>query len=548
MQQRMASCAPTRDPCAGVETPALNKYLGIPYAAPPVGDLRWRPPQSPPRWRAPRDATTFANHCPQHASPFGFESTTEDCLYLNVFTPGKRERGRGHSRDRRHQRHKRHERHEDLPVMVWLHGGGLTVGESDDYDPTRLVQQGVVVVTLNYRLGYLGFLAHPALSAESGGGSGNYGLMDQQAALRWVQRNIERFGGDDDNVTIFGQSAGGLSVHSNLASPRAKGLFDRAIAQSGAYAWQIPSLAAAEASGTSAANQLGCADQSAACLRSAPLETILTAQPTTEGSIVPNVDGNVLPRTIGSAIESGDFNRVPVIEGTTHDEFTIFEILYVESMVGPVTTGLYPLVVQILDGTLGLAPTTDEILAQYPVNDYPSAGLAISAIGTDAIFACPARQSRGVALAVRAARISTSSTTRTPPSPSSRREASRPAATTPQSWPSCSTRTCAAGTPRSAPSRKRSPQRWWATGRGSRARARPAGGTCRSGRATASRATRTCRSCRRRHRPRPASRPTTSARSGTRSWAVRSRPATCCTRPRLRASAPTWRRCRCPPA
>ena len=125
--------------------------------------------------------------------------------------------------------------------MVWLHGGGLTVGESDDYDPTRLVQQDVIVVTVNYRLGYLGFLAHPALSAESGGrGSGNYGLMDQQAALRWVQRNIERFGGDDDDVTIFGQSAGGLSVHSHLASPRSKGLFDRAIAQSGAYTTSTP--------------------------------------------------------------------------------------------------------------------------------------------------------------------------------------------------------------------------------------------------------------------------------------------------------------------
>ena len=389
-----------KGPVRGLETPALNKYLGIPYAAPPVGDLRWRPPQSPERWRATRDATTYANHCPQHASPFGFESATEDCLYLNVFTPGKPDRGRSdwrHKRHKGHKGHKRHHRDKDLPVMVWLHGGGLTVGESDDYDPTRLVEQGVTVVTLNYRLGYLGFLAHPALSAGSGGrGSGNYGVMDQQAALRWVQRNIERFGGDDDNVTIFGQSAGGLSVHSNLASPRARGLFDRAIAQSGAYAWEIPSLAAAEASGASAANQFGCADQSAACLRSAPLETILAVQPTTEGSIVPNVDGNVLPRTIGSAIESGDFNRVPVIEGSTHDEFTIFETLYIESLIGgPVTTALYPLVVQILDGTLGLAPTTDEILAQYPVDSYPSAGLAISAIATDAIFACPARRAAG---------------------------------------------------------------------------------------------------------------------------------------------------------
>ena len=200
-----------KGPVRGSRHPTVSKYLGIPYAAPPVGDLRWRPPQAPARWQGPRDATAFANHCPQEASPFGFASDTEDCLYLNVFTPNKHAAGPGRGHDKSKER----------PVMVWLHGGGLTVGESDDYDPTRLVQQGVVVVTVNYRLGYLGFLAHPALSAESGGtGSGNYGLMDQQAALRWVQRNIGRFGGDGDNVTIFGQSAGGLSVHSHLVSPR----------------------------------------------------------------------------------------------------------------------------------------------------------------------------------------------------------------------------------------------------------------------------------------------------------------------------------------
>ncbi len=392
-----------KGPVRGLETPALDKYLGIPYAAPPVGDLRWRPPQAPARWRATRDATAFANHCPQDASPFGFPSRTEDCLYLNVFTPGKPARSwRSGGHKRRHKGHKRHKRHRhdrrdrELPVMVWLHGGGLTVGESDDYDPTRLVREDVIVVTLNYRLGYLGFLAHPALSAESGGrGSGNYGLMDQQAALRWVQRNIERFGGDDDNVTIFGQSAGGLSVHSHLASPRSQGLFDRGIAQSGAYTSELPSLTAAETGGTAAASNFGCSDQSAACLRSVPLDAILAVQPTAAGAIVPNVDGNVLPDSIGAAIKSGNFNRVPVIEGSTHDEFTIFEVLYVESLVGAVTPALYPAVVGILDGTIGLAPTADEILAQYPVTDYSHPGLGISAIATDAIFACPARRTAG---------------------------------------------------------------------------------------------------------------------------------------------------------
>ena len=372
-----------KGPVRGVQGPAIDKYLGIPYAAPPVGNLRWRAPQPVARWHGPHDASAFANHCPQVASPFGFASNTEDCLYLNVFVPSKKAlKAQG-------------QKHKGLPVMVWLHGGGLTVGESDDYDPTRLVRQGVIVVTVNYRLGYLGFLAHPALSAESGSASGNYGLMDQQAALRWVQRNIGHFGGSEDEVTIFGQSAGGLSVHSHLASPRSAGLFDRAIAQSGAYAMSLPSLATAETSGTAAATDFGCPDQTITCLRSASVETILAVQPETPGAILPTVDGNVLTSSIDSALASGNFNRVPVIEGSTHDEFTIFEVLAVESLVGPVSEFLYPIVVGILDNTIGLPPTAEQILAAYPVTDYPSPGLAISAIGTDAIFACPARRAAG---------------------------------------------------------------------------------------------------------------------------------------------------------
>ena len=175
----------------GVETPTAKKFLGIPYAAPPVGDLRWRPPAPAARWGGPLDASRFGNHCPQPASPFGQASTTEDCLYLNVYTPNRKfAQGKGQGKGLAKKR---------LPVMVWIHGGALAVGESDDYDPTRLVEQGAIVVTINYRLGWLGFLAHPALSAESGDqASGNYGLMDQQAALRWVQRNIARFGGEPE--------------------------------------------------------------------------------------------------------------------------------------------------------------------------------------------------------------------------------------------------------------------------------------------------------------------------------------------------------------
>ena len=171
----------------------VSEYLGIPYAAPPVGALRWQPPQPAAPWHGIREATSFAPHCAQPSSPFGVASTSENCLYLNVYTPAGA-RGR------------------NLPVMVWIHGGALVVGESDDYNPAALVQHGVIVVTINYRLGLFGFLADSALAGRPGGPSGNYGLMDQQAALRWVQRNIRGFGGDARNVTVFGESAGGLST------------------------------------------------------------------------------------------------------------------------------------------------------------------------------------------------------------------------------------------------------------------------------------------------------------------------------------------------
>src|SRR3954471_1322930 len=266
----LAGVIPTdKGPVRGIPTAETNQYLGIPYAKPPVGNLRWRAPSPVPRWKGPRNATSFGPHCAQTESPFGSASTSEDCLYLNVFTPNGKN-GKGHAKD--------------LPVMVWLHGGGMVVGESDDYDPTRLMSQGRIVVTVNYRLGFLGFLAHPALSAEAGGASGDYGLMDQQAALRWVQRNIQKFGGDRDDVTIFGESAGGLSVHSQLASPLSAGLFDRAIVQSGAYSLSQPSLASAEARGATLADTVGCPDQTAACLRSVPVETVLANQPTTDGA------------------------------------------------------------------------------------------------------------------------------------------------------------------------------------------------------------------------------------------------------------------------
>src|SRR5579862_6470017 len=261
----------------GVTAGAVDEFLGIPYAAPPVGALRWQPPQPAASWPGVREATTFAPHCAQVAGPFGQASTSENCLYLNVFTP---------STGGRH------------PVMVWIHGGALVSGESNDYDPTQLVADGVTVVTINYRLGALGFLAHPAL-ADAKGQSGDYGLMDQQAALRWVQRNIASFGGDPRDVTIFGESAGGLSVLSQVASPQARGLFERAIAESGSYNLTQTSLASAEQAGEQFAANAGCASQTAACLRSLPVSTILANENT--AGYTPNINSNVLPETLKTA-------------------------------------------------------------------------------------------------------------------------------------------------------------------------------------------------------------------------------------------------------
>jgi para-nitrobenzyl esterase len=374
--------APTdKGSVVGLRTEAMNKFLGIPYAAPPVGALRWQPPQPPARWHGLRDATEFANHCPQPATPFGLPSTTEDCLYLNVYTPAD---------------HKgwHHEDHHGRPVMVWIHGGALFLGEGDDYDPTKLVDnEDVIVVTINYRLGFLGFLAHPALSAEADyHGSGDYGWMDQQAALKWVQRNIKYFGGDPDKVTIFGQSAGGLSVHAQLASPEAAGLFDRAIVESGAYFLNTSPLAAAEARGTQVATALGCSDQTAACLRSVPVATLLAKQGS--AGFTGNVDNKVLTQPIGAALQTGQFNHVPVMEGSNHDEWRLFVALNFEFATGVATDPTnYAARINASFGGLPLAPF---IIPHYPLPSPPTPpgpSIALGAAGTDGIFACNSRTS-----------------------------------------------------------------------------------------------------------------------------------------------------------
>ena len=291
---------------SGLETESGLEFRGVPFAAAPTGELRWKPPQAVAPWTGVRDAVTYSPVCPQ--APPSPNGQSEDCLYLNVTVP---ERATTSSK---------------LPVIVWIHGGGFELGEGADYEAPDLSAKGAIVVTINYRLGLLGFLAHPALAEKPGGASGNYGLMDQQEALRWVQRNIAQFGGNPGAVTIAGQSAGGLSVFQQLVSPGAKGLFHRAVAQSGAFAPSQKTLADAQAEGAVSASAVGCADQSAECLRQVPVDVLVANQPL---SVTPGViDGAVVPRSIGKALATGQFNRVPIINGVNTQENRLFTTLY----------------------------------------------------------------------------------------------------------------------------------------------------------------------------------------------------------------------------
>jgi para-nitrobenzyl esterase len=353
----------------GTTAGPVDEFLGIPYAAPPVGPLRWRPPQPAALWTGIRDATAFAPHCPQPPSGFGVASTSENCLYLNVYIPAGARAGA-----------------RDLPVMVWIHGGAFIAGESDDYNPAGLVRHGVIVVTINYRLGALGFLADAALASRPGGSSGNYGLMDQQAALRWVQANIRQFGGNPRNVTLSGESSGGLSVLSQLVSPGARGLFAQAIVESGSYDLTQATLASAETAGQAFAAKVGCASQTAACLRALPVSTIVDNEDF--AGYKPDIDGTVLTQSIGPALASGQFNRVPVINGTNRDEWRLFVAQEQLDGAPPVTAVNYQ---ASIAGLLGVSATTAAVIAaQYPLSAYSSPPVALGAIGTDEIFACPA--------------------------------------------------------------------------------------------------------------------------------------------------------------
>ena len=375
--------ATTSGPVIGRRSPDGQAFLGIPYAAPPVGPLRWRAPRPVARWSEPRPAVELGETCLQNlslAAQTGQQGSgpvlgSEDCLTLNVYAPAE-----AAASDRR-------------PVMVWVHGGALVLGSGGQYDPSLLARNtGAILLTINYRLGTLGFLAHPAMRHEPGEGA--FGLMDQQAALRWVQANIARFGGDPLKVTLFGQSAGAWSTCDQLASPAAAGLFGRAILESGACTTPETSLpvAEAEAGGLRLADDLGCGQSADAleCLRTTPARELTLALPQRRGVTGPNswspaTGLDVLPLPPGDAFASGHFNRVPVIAGTNRDEGRLFT--YLRGYQGELwTESSYAKAMGDMFGAGAAA-----ILQAYPASQSGGPGLAYATVLTDALFACATR-------------------------------------------------------------------------------------------------------------------------------------------------------------
>jgi para-nitrobenzyl esterase len=351
----------------GTVVDGVARFLGIPYAAPPVGELRWRPPQVVDRWSGTLQAAAFRGTCAQPQSGvFAAPSNTEDCLYLNVYTPDVKPDAA------------------TRPVMVWFHGGGLFSGESNDYDGTKLAKRGgVVVVTLNYRVGALGFLSHPALNGE-GHPAVNYGIMDQQAALKWMQRNIAQFGGDPGNVTIFGQSGGGTAVMANMQSPLSKGLFHKAINQSGTRIGVTPPEVMLKL-GQEFAAAAGCGDQTAQCLRSLTVEQVLKHQGGILSKVVdfPSVDGIVITSPALAAFSQGAYNRVPIMTGLVKDEQAFF--LPELNTKKPLTDEEY----KRYAATYG-AEHAEALLKKYPVETYGTPSLAEIAMAQGA-KACTAR-------------------------------------------------------------------------------------------------------------------------------------------------------------
>jgi para-nitrobenzyl esterase len=362
----------------GLRVKGVREFLGIPYAAPPVGDLRWRPPIATKPWEGVRRATQFGPACAQVTTLGAFAgpaNDNEDCLTLNVFTPEIGTSGK-------------------LPVLVWIHGGGNMDGSSRDYDASRLATLGnTVVVTINYRLGLLGWLANPALDAE-GHPFANYGLLDQQLALKWVKENIAAFGGDAGNVTLGGQSAGSIDTEAHVASPLATGLFQRAIFES-VVLDGIP-LPAAEKIGADFADAAGCGKgatpEVAACLRRLPVHRImqLAGTESTQGPYISTLvaDGRIVPSAgLFAAFKNGTFTHMPIMSGTVHDEFN-FVAAIAEYFSGPPRHAITADEFQNFVTSSYPAETARRIFAAYRLTDYPTPQRAWNAAGTDGLV-CP---------------------------------------------------------------------------------------------------------------------------------------------------------------
>jgi para-nitrobenzyl esterase len=362
-------------------------FRGIPYALPPMGELRWKAPQDTEPWMGVLDAVTFGSPCSAYKLDFPNPPTntiigSEDCLFLNIWTAKQKTTAL-------------------RPVMFFIHGGGNSQGTGSDplYDGTHLSEKGgVVLVTINYRLGPFGFLAHPLLSAEDSEhhSSGNYGLLDQIFALQWVKRNISNFGGDPNNITVFGESAGGLDTMTLIASPLAAGLFQKAIVESGAAPLLVnkplrnngnngmdSTIQSAEDYGVAFADALGCgADTDVIpCLRGKTSTDLITTNISnnkiTDISIYgPNFDGYLLPSSVTDILRNNQQNNLPVMLGNNRDEASAF-ILNI-----PLDTETeYEAAVRDAFGD-----AADQVLAKYPVSDYGSPRAAFNALATDAIF------------------------------------------------------------------------------------------------------------------------------------------------------------------
>jgi para-nitrobenzyl esterase len=336
------------------------QFLGIPYAKPPVGDLRWKAPQKPDPWTTTRDATKFGKRCAQlmDATLQNAASNDEDCLYLNVWTPSPRPAA-------------------PVPVMIWIHGGGNVNGSTSEPVPFNnnagvfysgeflAGGHGVVVVSMNYRLGIFGFFAHADLAAE--GSSGNQGLLDQQMAFQWVRDNIAKFGGDPGNVTIFGESAGSFDVCMHMAAPSNAGLFHRAISESGGCTTVQRTRAQAEAAGASFATDVGCTGAGAlACLRGKAAADLMASPDVAAGNgFGPDVDTQFLPDQPRTLYDMGKIAKVPYLLGSNTDEGTLFL-----PAVTPATDPDYMATLTALFGASASA-----VAAEYPSGSVPSTTL-----------------------------------------------------------------------------------------------------------------------------------------------------------------------------